>query len=180
MTTYLKITLTITVLLCITLPCNGQTESSSDEKTQFYADYMMGTYLLLDDVDYKSVILNGFRLGVKPSKRIAYQMEYLIGSQDDRAGITGTTHTANLQILYYLNDQKGKFSPYIYGGGGFFEFKDFSKDVLGVALNGGAGTEVNLSNKIAALAEFRYINLGPLNLQGTHQIGVLWGIRLKM
>lgn len=180
MATYSKIILIIVTLFCVSSHGYGQISVSSDEKTQFYADYMMGTYLLLDDVDYKSVILNGFRLGMKPGTRIAYQLEYLIGNQDDRAGVTGTTHTANLQIIYYLNDQQGKFSPYLYGGGGFFEFKDFSKDVLGFALNAGMGTEVNFSSKIAALAEFRYINLGPLNLQGTHQIGVLWGIRLKI
>lgn len=158
----------------------AQNSPDIPKKSTFSADYMMGTYLLLDDVDYKSVILNGFRLGIKPGNRVAYQLEYLIGSQEDRTGITGTTHTANIHILYYLDDRSGKFSPYLYGGGGFFEFKDFSRDKLGVALNAGVGTEVNFSDKIAALAEFRYINLGPLNLQGTHQIGVLWGIRLNI
>ena len=179
MTTYSSLIVCITLFFTSVI-CNGQTSEPPEKETQFYADYMMGTYLLLDDVAYKSVILKGFRLGIKAKERVAYQLEYLIGNQDDRTGIRGTTHTANVQILYYLDDQSGKFSPYLYGGGGFFEFKDFSKDVLGIAFNGGIGTEVNFSSKVAALAEFRYINLGPLNLEGTHQIGVLWGIRLKI
>lgn len=169
----------ITILVFLAYSINAQNPSIDKKEVQFYADYMMGTYLLLDDVDYKSVFLNGFRLGIKPNKKIAYQLEYLTGNQEDRFGVTGTTHTANLQLLYFLNDQSGRLSPYIYAGGGFFEFKDFSNDVLGVAFNGGFGSEFNISKQISALAEFRYVNLGPLNLQGVNQIGVLWGVRLK-
>ncbi|MGB3468659.1 MAG: outer membrane beta-barrel protein [Cyclobacteriaceae bacterium] len=164
-------------LCLLSVVCKGQ--EPAENSTGFYADYMMGTYLLLDDVAYKSVFLNGFRLGKKTGQRTAVQVEYLLGNQEDRSGVRGTTHTANLQFLYFLNDRQSAFTPYLYIGGGFFEFKDFSRDKLGVAWNGGLGTEANVSDSIAAIAEFRYLNIGPLNLEGVNQIGVLWGIRLK-
>ncbi len=159
----------------------GQSADSTKRKEDsFYADFVMGPYLMVDHNLYKSVFLTGARIGYECKTRFAFQIEYMVGNQEDETGQIGTTHTANGHIAYYFSEpNKNRVRPYVYLGGGFFEFKDFSKDVLGVAWNTGAGSEFNFSPKIKGFIEGRYVNLGWLNLEGRNELGVLWGVRAR-
>lgn len=150
------------------------------EKHTFYADIISGPYLMVDHHLYKSVYLKGPRVGYHINTKFSIGLEYMVGHQDDENGVSGTTHTANGQLFYYFIDRSvpSKFSPYVLMGGGFMEFKDFSKDVYGVAFYGGAGFACPLSNRVQGFFESRYVNLGPLNLAGKNELGVLWGLRV--
>lgn len=149
-------------------------------KPSFYADVISGPYLMVDHHLYKSVFLKGPRVGVHLNSKFSLGLEYMVGQQDDENGVSGMTHTANGQLFYYFIDRNipSKFSPYALVGGGFMEFKDFSKDVYGVAFYGGAGFACPLSNRVQGFFESRYVNLGPLNLAGKNELGVLWGLRV--
>jgi hypothetical protein len=151
------------------------------EKHYLYADLITGPYLMIDHHLYKSVFMKGTRLGYHVNSRVSLGLEYMVGQQDDRTGVSGTTHTANGQVYYYLTDRlvPRKISFYLLIGGGFFEFKDFSKDVYGLAYHGGAGFNFPIFDRIQGFMEGRYINLGPLNLEGKNEIGVLWGLRVN-
>lgn len=161
--------------LAMSASCLAQTSDSSKTKP-FTVDLIMGPYLFVDHTLYKSVFMKGARLQYKPGK-LSVGLEYLVGQQNDNANELGMTHSAAGIIGYYLTKGTKRFNPYVYSGGGFFEFKDFSKDVYGIAFYAGAGTELNISPSIKGLIESRYVNLGPMQLEGQNELGVLWGIR---
>lgn len=167
-------------LVLIFLLISSFAYSQEQDKKMFFTDIVVGPYLFVHHHDYKSVFLTGVRLGYEFSPKMAFALEYLAGQQHDVYDELGTTHTANGQLSYFvLPSNKGRFNPYIHLGGGFFEFKDFKNDVLGVAWNTGGGSELNVSKNIKAFIEARYVNLGWLNLGGKNELGVLWGIRAK-
>ncbi len=145
----------------------------------FSVDLVMGPYLILDGTIYESVFLRGIQIGKEFPSGFAIGLEYIAGHQEDLAGQLGTTHSAFGTFKYYTKKQYDphRFRWYGLGGGGFFEFKDFSADVLGVAFYAGVGLEMNLHPMVKAFAEQRYINLGLMDANGTHQFGVMWGIR---
>jgi len=151
------------------------------EENKFYADFIAGPYLMIDHHLYKSVFLKGPRLGYHVNSKFSLGLEYMVGQQHDITGALGTTHTANGQVFYHFSNRSkpGKFSPYLLIGGGFIEFKDFSEDIYGVAFYGGAGFNFPIFDRIQGFFESRYINLGPLNLEGKNELGVLWGIRVN-
>lgn len=158
--------------------CSAQEEEQKSDV--FYADVVVGPYLMVSSTPYKSVFLKGLRLGYENKNGLTFSLEYLSGNQEDVSDQTGMTHSAFGGLSYYLskNDDK-KFRPYILAAGGFFEFKDFASDVLGVAYYIGAGTELNFSSNIKGYFEPRYVNLAPLDIDGEHQLGVMWGLRAK-
>lgn len=170
-----------TILLAILSFWGFQTvraqHSDSAKIGQFTMDALMGTYLLLDDVMYKSVTMRGTRIGYQTHNNWGFNVEYIIGNQRDTSGLLGTTHSATGMVQYFLTDQYTKFRPYGYAGGGFFEFKDFSRDQYGIAYYMGAGTELKIFDKVRGYVECRYLNIGQLELGGTNQIGVFWGIK---
>lgn len=168
------------IFILVTTICFGQ-EKKEVDGNQFYADFIMGPYLMIDHHLYKSVFLKGPRLGYHISSRFSLGLEYMVGQQDDTTGASGTTHTANGQVFYYFHDRSSprKFSPYLIVGGGFIEFKDFSDDVYGVAFYGGAGFNFPIYERFEGFFESRYVNLGPLDLAGQNEIAVLWGLRVN-
>ena len=157
---------------------HGQ-ESDIYESTPYSVDFVMGPYLILDGTIYESVLLRGVRIGYDFNSRYTIGLEYLVGNQEDLAGQLGTTHSAFGNFKYYLkgDEQSPRFRPFLLAGGGFFEFKDFSQDVLGVSFYLSAGYDMRLSKNIRAFLEPRYVNLGLLGADGTHQFGMMWGIR---
>lgn len=165
------------LFLFFVLGASSMAQTSDTSKTKpFTADLLMGPYLFVDHTLYKSVFMKGARIQYKPGQ-LSLGIEYLTGQQHDTNNELGTTHSAAGIICYSLLKGTKRFNPYLYTGGGFFEFKDFSKDVLGVAFYAGAGTELNISSTIKGLIESRYVNLGPLQLEGKNELGVLWGVR---
>ena len=137
--------------------------------------------MFVDHHHYKSVFLKGVRIGYECNSKFAFSLEYMAGQQHDVNNELGMTHTANGQITYFFlpKNTQPRFRPYLHIGGGFFEFKDFSKDVLGVAWNAGGGAELGFSKRIKGIVEARYVNLGWLNLEGKNELGVLWGLRAR-
>lgn len=159
-----------------------QTVKSQDSTKQscgsFYADFAVGPYLMVDHIRYKSVFLKGARLGFEHKSGLSFGIEYLVGQQHDIQDQLGTTHSAMGMFQYFpIKNKAQRFRPYLLAGGGFFEFKDFSKDVLGVAFYGGGGILLRFSPQISGFIESRYVNLGPMNLEGKNELGVLWGVR---
>ena len=164
-------------ILFILLAASSMAQTSDSSKTKlFTVDLLTGPYLFVDHILYKSVFMKGVRIQYKPGK-LAFGIEYLAGQQNDTKQELGTTHSAAGIVSYSLIKETKRFNPYLYTGGGFFEFKDFSKDVYGVAFYVGAGTELNISPTIKGIVESRYVNLGPMQLGGKNELGVLWGIR---
>ena len=156
--------------------------SSSYVTPKFRVDLLVGPYLMVDHTHYKSVFMKGTRLGYRADNGIGFQIEYLNGQQHDNEDELGTTHNATGHLTYHFikdDNHYRKFSPYIYAGGGFFEFKDFSKDVLGVAFYAGGGCEYLTQHSLRIFTEGRYLNLSPLNLGGSHQLGIFWGVRAR-
>ena len=174
----IKVFQIVLVAFIATSVCSGQ-ENKIKEEHKFYADFIGGPYLMIDHHLYKSVFLKGPRLGYHLNSKFSLGLEYMVGQQQDIKGELGTTHTANGQIFYHFLNRSipRNFSPFLLVGGGFFEFKDFSKDVYGVAFYGGAGFRFPMFDPIEGFCEGRYINLGPLNLEGKNELGVLWGVR---
>ena len=175
-----KIVQLVLVLILASGTAFGQ-EKVDFKKHPFYADIIAGPYLMVDHHLYKSVFLKGPRVGYHVNSKFSLGIEYLVGQQHDITGELGTTHAANGQVFYYLKDRSlpSKFYPYLLIGGGFMEFKDFSEDVYGLAFYGGAGFSCPFSYRIQGFAESRYVNLGPLNLAGQNELGVLWGLRVN-
>jgi hypothetical protein len=163
-------------IFCTVSTCFSQQKTDSSSQA-FSADLMVGPYLMIDHHLYKSVVMQGARLGYAITEDLSFSVEYMVGQQEDVMGQLGTTHAAMGQFGYFLFAPNRLFRPYISAGGGFFEFKDFSKDVLGIAFFGSLGTELNFSTHIKGFLEPRYLNLGPLNLEGKNELGVFWGIR---
>lgn len=159
---------------------NAQSEEIAATRP-FNTDFIMGPYLILDGTIYESVFLRGIRIGYEYESGLAIGIEYLAGNQEDLAGQLGTTHSAFGTLTYHFekDGDYGRFRSYLLTGAGFFEFKDFSADVLGVAFYLGGGIEMNVSKIVKGFLEPRYINLGLMDANGTHQLGVMWGVRAK-
>jgi len=169
-----------TILLFQIFFTNAQ-ENISTNQNPFYAEFLTGPYLILDGTIYESVLLRGTSIGYEYSSGIAIGIEYLVGNQEDLQGQLGTTHSAFGTIKYFFTkrDDPRRFRPYVFGGSGFFEFKDFSADVLGIAFYLGVGTELKISKNIHSFLEPRYVNLGLMDANGTHQFGMIWGVRAR-
>ncbi len=169
--------LLIFVLVFTVCSIKAQDDNPKSQKT-FYGDFVMGPYLILDGTIYESVFLRGMRLGYETEKGIAIGVEYLAGHQEDLQGQLGTTHSAFGTLKYYRvkKDADNRFRWYGLAGGGFMEFKDFSADVYGIAFYLSLGLEMNFSENIKGFLEPRYVNTGLMNANGTHQLGVMWGV----
>lgn len=148
------------------------------QKNKFYIDYIMGPYLFVDNIAYDAVFMNGCRLGFNIKNQFNFSIEYVAGQQPDNKNDMGMTHYANGQFAYHFLPNSRPFSPYLYAGGGFFEFKEFTVDVYGIAYHAGLGTTVQLTNRISGIIEARYLNTGLLDVGGQNQLAVTWGARL--
>jgi hypothetical protein len=146
---------------------------------KFYLDYVMGPYLFIDHIPYDAVFMNGCRLGFNIKSHFDFSIEYVVGQQQDDQNTLGMTHNVNGQFAYHPIPQSELFDPYLFVGGGFFEFKAFSSDVYGISYHAGGGTTVKFSQRISGLFEARYLNLGLMNLGGEHELAVLWGARVS-
>lgn len=168
--------ITYAICLCLSYILLGQEEKEITQNP-FNMDLLAGPYLLLDDVGYQSVFMKGTRLGYQTKNNFGFNIEYLIGNQRDKTDLIGTTHSATGMAQYFLTHNSSRFRPYGYLGGGFFEFKDFSKDAWGLSFYAGGGSEVNFKSRIKGYFECRYLNIGNLDLGGKNQLGVFWGIK---
>lgn len=156
------------------------TTSNSDlNEHRFFVDYIMGPYLFVDNIAYDAVFMNGCRLGFNLNSKFNFSIEYVAGQQPDNQNDMGMTHYANGQLAYHFLTKDKPFNPYIYAGGGFFEFKEFTVDVYGIAYHLGLGTTLRLSNRVNGLIEARYLNTGLLDVGGQNQLAVTWGARLS-
>ncbi len=166
--------------IAISFITQAQDSTASTPPKNLFVDFITGPYLFVHHHDYKSVFLTGARLGYEFNPKFAFSLEYMVGQQHDVYNQLGMTHTANGQLTYFFYaENTTRIRPYLHLGGGFFEFKDFEKDVLGVAWNTGGGATFNITPTIKGFIEGRYVNLGWLNLGGQHELGVHWGVRAK-
>ena len=118
---------------------------------KFYLDYVMGPYLFIDHIPYDAVFMNGCRLGFNIKRHFGFSIEYVVGQQQDDQNTLGMTHNVNGQFAYHPIPQSELFNPYLFVGGGFFEFKAFSSDVYGISYHAGGGTTVKFSPRISGL-----------------------------
>lgn len=154
----------------------GQNQESTQYK--YHLEYIMGPYLFVDHIPYDAVFMNGCRLGLKMNPHFDFNIEYVVGQNHDDQHTLGMTHNVNGQFAYYPMVNSSPFKPYLFAGGGFFEFKAFTTDVYGVSFHGGGGTLVNFSPRISGLFEARYLNLSQMKLGGEHELAVFWGARI--
>ena len=152
-------------------------ETSIIWRNKFYLDYVMGPYLFIDHIPYDAVFMNGCRLGFNIKQRFDFSIEYVVGQQQDDQNTLGMTHNVNGQLAFHPIPYSELFNPYVFVGGGFFEFKSFSSDVYGISYHAGGGTTVKFTQRLSGLFEARYLNLGLMNLGGEHELAVLWGAR---
>ena len=134
--------------------------------------------MFLDNIAYEAVFMHGCRLGFKLKERGNFLIEYVAGHQADNMHDPGMTHYANAQFAYHFIARDTPFAPYGFAGGGFFEFKEFTRDVYGIAYHIGLGTNLRLTNRINGLIEARYLNTGLLDIEGQNQTAVTWGVRV--
>lgn len=155
------------------------TSSNSTKKDHpFYLEYIMGPYLFVDHIPYDAVMMNGCRLGFDIRPKFNFAIEYVVGQQQDDQNTLGMTHNVNAQFIYNFMPQSKPFKPYLFAGGGFFEFKAFSSDVYGVSWNVGGGSTVRFTDRLSGVMEARYLNLSQLKLGGEHELAVFWGARI--
>lgn len=147
------------------------------EKNKFYIDYIMGPYLFVDHIPYDAVFMNGCRLGFNMKRGFDFSIEYVVGQQQDNMNTLGMTHNVNGQFAYHFLPNAAPFNPYVFAGGGFFEFKAFSTDVYGISYHAGGGTTVKIYERLHGVIEARYLNLGLMDLGGQHELAVFWGAR---
>jgi hypothetical protein len=161
----------------------GFSQSTSDlplnSQRKYYVDYIMGPYLFVDNIAYDAVFMNGCRLGFNIQKRFNFSIEYVAGQQPDNMNNMGMTHYANGQFAYKFIPDSKAFSPYLFSGGGFFEFKEFTVDVYGIAYHVGFGTTLRIFDRLSGVIEARYLNTGLLDVGGQNQLAVNWGLRLS-
>jgi len=166
------------ILFCFVL-INTTVFSQSEVERPYYFDLVNGPYLFIDHIPYDAVMMTGARLGYEFTPRFNANIEYVVGQQQDDQNTLGMTHNVNAQFNYYLKAEPKRFSPYVFAGGGFMEFKSFSTDVYGIQYNVGAGTTLRFTNNLYGLIESRYFNLGLMDLGGQNELAVFWGIRIK-
>lgn len=168
------------VLLSVSLlfATNSFSQEDKAKPFKYYVDYVQGPYLFVDNIAYEAVFMHGCRLGFKIKKRFDFSIEYVAGQQADNNEDPGMTHYANGQFAYHLAKENKSFNPYLFAGGGFFEFKEFTDDVYGIAYHVGMGTNLRLTNRINGLIELRYLNTGLLDVGGANQLAVTWGVRI--
>jgi len=165
--------------LLINIAGYSQEDDPIINEPKLFADFLMGPYLFIDHIQYDAVMLFGSRLGYDISNSFSFIVEYVVGQQEDEFGTLGMTHHASIHSSFYLLSKEKKITPYIYAGGGFLEFKAFTKDKYGIGLYGGSGIENNLRELLKSFIEFRYLNISSFGWSAKHEIGVFWGIRLK-
>ncbi len=156
----------------------NDTSNTTEKPKNFYLDYIMGPYLFIDHIPYDAVMMNGCRLGYNFNPKFNFSIEYVVGQQQDDQNTLGMTHNVNGQFAWMINPNSMRFSPYLFAGGGFFEFKSFSSDVYGISFHGGGGTTIKFTPRISGLIEARYFNLGLMDLGGENEIAVFWGARI--
>ena len=130
----------------------GQGTSSgntTEKQHKFYLDYVMGPYLFVDHIPYDAVFMNGCRLGFNIKKHFDFSIEYVVGQQQDDQNTLGMTHNVNGQFAYHPIPESQLFNPFLFVGGGFFEFKAFSSDVYGISYHAGGGTTVRFTPRIS-------------------------------
>jgi len=146
----------------------------------YFIDYVMGPYLLIDNLQYDAFMMNGARLGFNfgNMNRFNFTIEYLAGHNSDVFGNHGMTHNANLGLSMYFKEISNHFDPYFTLGGGFLEFKEFTNDEYGIELHAGFGSSLQITKRVSGLLEARYSNTSLINVNGQNQLVVLWGARL--
>ncbi len=169
-----------TAIICVSLLFVNSSFAQENEAKPFkyYIDYVQGPYLFVDNIAYEAVFMHGCRLGFNLNKSLDFQIEYVAGQQSDNMDDPGMTHYANGQLAYHFKPESAPFNPYLFAGGGFFEFKEFTTDRYGFAYHLGMGTNMRLTNRVSGLIEFRYLNTGLLDVGGTNQLAVTWGVRV--
>ena len=150
-----------------------------EEQQKYSIEYVMGPYLFIDNILYDAALMQGCRLGFKLNQRFNFSIEYVVGENDDQLDILGLVHNANAQLTYYFKPSSTPFKPYMFAGGGFFEFKEYSTDTYGISWNLGGGVNARFTNHLSGILEARYLNLAQLDLGGQHQMGVFWGARFS-
>lgn len=179
----MKKTLFLFLFIASTLTINtttfGQDANNNKTPHPFYVDYVMGPFLFVDDIAYEAVFMNGCRLGFNINQNFNFSIEYVAGQQSDFLFNNGMTHNANLQFSYHFLPKSQPFSPYLFTGSGFFEFKEFTTDVYGISWHLGMGTTLKINDRLSGLIESRYLNTGWLDVGGQNQLAVMWGARLS-
>lgn len=170
--------LRITILSLSLLVANTSFAQENEVKPfKYYVDYVQGPYLFLDNIAYEAVFVQGCRLGFKIKERFDFKIEYIAGHQSDNMDDPGMTHYANGHFAYHFIPNS-TFNPYMFVGGGFLEFKEFTVDEYGFAYHLGLGTNFHITNRISGLIEARYLNTGLLDVDGQNQTAVTWGLRV--
>lgn len=153
-------------------------QENDTQPFKYYVDYVQGPYLFVDNIAYDAVFMNGCRLGFDFSDRFDFSIEYVAGRNPDNMNNMGMTHYANGQFAYHFMPDSQPFNPYLFAGGGFFEFKEFTVDVYGIAYHVGLGTNLQITNRLNGIIEARYLNTGLMDVGGQNQLAVTWGVRL--
>lgn len=141
-----------------------------------YGDLTMGTYLFISHIPYDAVVMSGARLGYRWD-RASLAASYMAGQQHDEKGNLGLTHHACVEASVFL--KPGNIQPYLLFSTGFLEFKSFSRDKYGIANQVGLGAQFQITERISALLEPRYMNMAQMKLGGVHQLVVAWGLRAR-
>lgn len=165
-------------LLFCTTSSFAQNEETETKPFKYYVDYVQGPYLFLDDILYEAVFMHGCRLGFNLNDHFDFTIEYVAGQQADKEEDPGMTHYANGQFAYYFKPENKPFNPYLFAGGGFFEFKEFTDDEYGFAYHIGMGTNMLFTKRVQGILEARYLNTGLLDVDGANQVAVTWGVRV--
>jgi len=172
----------IAVLLFIANFLHTQTpsvpEPTYNPGSEWFTDFLLGPYLFVEHIPYRSVMMYGTRLGKRNNYKWGYVLEYVVGQQEDDQNTTGLTHHVSLHALYYLNQPQSKFRPYAYLGGGFLEFKSFTRDEYNMAYYGGVGVEISMRSQLHSFIEPRYLNIAPFSFEAQNEIGVFCGVRI--
>jgi len=178
----LKLILLYIMLIYIGSPLKAQNPSSLKQSfepgSEWFTDFLLGPYLFIEHIPYDAVMLYGTRLGKRNNYKFGYVLEYVVGQQEDEQNTTGLTHHVSLHALYYLNKPESKFRPYAYIGGGFLEFKSFTKDEYNMAYYGGVGVEISMREQLHSFIEPRYLNIAPFSFDAKNEIGVFCGVRI--
>lgn len=164
--------------LCFLFANSSFSQENEVKPFKYYLDYVQGPYLFLDNIAYEAVFMHGCRLGFQINKQFDFKIEYVAGHQSDNEDDPGMTHYANGQLAYHFVPNSQAFNPYLFAGGGFLEFKEFTADRYGFAYHIGMGTKLRLTNRVNGLIEARYLNTGLLDVGGQNQVAVTWGVRI--